>query len=1404
MAVRQQPGQGSHRKPLQSRAIASATGLNSAASRLLIIAMLLTGCGGEEPYQSRNEPPSQVAAALKSPVTRPIPHCTLREALDQLSEDFDVTIRFSQRDDEKLPDYVPAKLLLVEVEMPITGVSLEQALVLILGQVSCDYVVDSERIVVDVQRLTDQPIVTQPYPVADLLGRGPVVQFEDPQDLLGYSPSIPPNYQSNAQFTSIDGAWLIEALKLLTRDESSWPSGGIELYGETLLISNKKRVHQRIVDALELMRKLARSNASDPLVLPGSAAVASDDLAASLQQRVDWTIPSECSVEQLVEQFREGFGLKLVLDRSSFVRLERDVTRQERWVRDVSAGPLKNVAVGELLDIVFSASKCEIVRRGNAIVIAAQGFNYWRDKELILKAYPAPWIGDHPGGVNKSSHPDLARLAELSALTEGEALAVPGGMIALASAMDHREITQAFSQLRRALNVADMDYDPRPPNPVTRAMSDKLAQIVDVKFDDVPISQALAQIQKDYDIENLVFDWLDLGEPFWRTLSLNGRARSLTAPTTVDLKGVSLRAAINHVLASADKDFPAARVAIRDNMLVIQGIEDWPAHSREWRVFRAAGIPGLLNEDLTEVFQLNLDCGWSDDGTGQGSLVPFTNAVAIAQPEWRYEQITRLLDLAQALSDPANADKSVLHANSRTPSEKKLNAVLSQRMDFSVPEDYTLASLAEKLRGDFGINVVINHRSLDENSAWDKGLDSPLRSPPVAFEFHDLQLSEILDYLLESFDCRHVIRDEALMIVDFESSEIAMETRGYPLPWQKESQQFGWYTFIDAVEGMYFDLVEPWPSEGWLNEGSGEGIAEYAPGGLLITQTAVMHRGLELQVQDMTAMQMPEQEISTSHRRTGWLLERLEERVDVNFQAVPLSAALRQLQSEFSIPNIFFAWESIAEISPSSQKLRERLLQSPITVQLSDVTLRTALHQMVEDAIDHLGDTAEKPTRHLKKPPGAYNPFDADEGYPLIDLHVGEGSVMVTVDNELLSPRNYRLSPAALQAGGGIDSVINALQSTVGQNWLDEGTGPATIDEIDHVLLISQTPEAHVQTQAFVDLLENSNDGPRLQGQTLSHSPADDAIAEALGERLTITIEDQPLDQAFATLLQAAGISNAIVSENSLRAMAVEPRDTRVSLDVKNERLCDALDMLAGQVLGVVADEWYTADWMYLNGCLILASWTDVFQAELLGETRTYYLPDAIEMSPELEFDFKAHVPDGWMDDGTGSGDYAQLGRLVLVHQEPRHHAAIASWFQSLDPQTSVAPGLRDRSLTRRQQEIRAALMERIDLSLSNVPPGEVVEQILKEIGVQSYFPHDTLPAEAANVDIQATNMPRIEILREALSDDYWTAAMVGERVWIYHKQRRHAGLLGRFRTREVYLDDFLFVPLQDPDNSDQ
>ncbi|MHB8866399.1 MAG: hypothetical protein ACYC6N_28775 [Pirellulaceae bacterium] len=189
---------------------------------------------------------------------------------------------------------------------------------------------------------------------------------------------------------------------------------------------------------------------------------------------------------------------------------------------------------------------------------------------------------------------------------------------------------------------------------------------------------------------------------------------------------------------------------------------------------------------------------------------------------------------------PLRAQVSLPISGNRVPSSP-LERQLASRVSLSFGQ-LSLAALTEMLHQQFSINVMLDHRALD-----DVGLGP--ESDVSATRLSGVVLEDALHIVLNQTDLTFLVRDEVLVITTPEEAENQLETRVYPVADLVDGGRSvrdipdAWLDDYDTLIETITSSIAP---DTWDEVGGAGSIESFPPScGLVISQTRTVHRQIE-------------------------------------------------------------------------------------------------------------------------------------------------------------------------------------------------------------------------------------------------------------------------------------------------------------------------------------------------------------------------------------------------------------------------------------------------------------------------------------------------------------------------------------------------------------------------------
>jgi hypothetical protein len=688
--------------------------------------------------------------------------------------------------------------------------------------------------------------------------------------------------------------------------------------------------------------------------------------------------------------------------------------------------------------------------------------------------------------------------------------------------------------------------DPTAVDPL-ESLRASLRQTVSIDWQEKPLDEALEELSERYGIR------IEIDRPGLQDSGVQGNVK-----VSLRVRDIQLKSALQLAL----DEFGLSYIWRE------QGIEitSWDKAHEEltWRVYPTADVAFdesqtseladiVVGDDATLprwISDLIAPESWSGQG-GPGRCVMHPGSLWIQQRRDVHEQIEEFFEQLRWLAEPelqrgTAAQRITLPPPDlwATPAEQAIYKALDQpvSIDLSRPPKETLRELSARLN----INIVYDQRGLEDVAA-DKHLD--IGSPydiDKGESLVDVPFRLALDLLLSTVDhqCSWTVRHETLLITNRDQTKARL-IRPYRVRGSDYMLLGHWDLTETDASGVKLldDLADSLDPDSWERQGGpGRGIT--TQDGFIVAQRLDVHeriRNLLEQLDrglDPHVVNYDEREASPDARR---LLDLLEQPAAADYSdgKRTLSEILKDLQTRFRLPNVYFDKESLADIGVLPKEHHPRL-------RVKNIALAALLNLLLE-------------------------PLE-------LDWHVRDNVLIITSrmrpDAERhLTTSVYRAPSLIDDPGRCVDLVSEHIEP---ESWEIKG-GPGTIHWVSGVLVVSQSMNRHREVRRVLRQIDSFFDAPPDATFQLAYTSAERRVLEALDRPITYRCKQQHLQQAVAEVARLAGIENVeydrAVRDNLDGAW-------HVTADVSGEPAAEVLtDLLKSHSLGwAIHDEvlWIT------------------------------------------------------------------------------------------------------------------------------------------------------------------------------------------------------------------------------------
>ncbi len=387
-------------------------------------------------------------------------------------------------------------------------------------------------------------------------------------------------------------------------------------------------------------------------------------------------------------------------------------------------------------------------------------------------------------------------------------------------------------------------------------------------FQETPLEEVVDYLGKFHAIEILLDE---------KALDEAGIERD--TPVTIQLKGVTIRSALRHILRPMDLAFvikdeallittsDVAENELRVRVYDVRTLLEFPPATKAKKAARtdsgsdpskttiekqakpdstpANGVQtlgvdvepspkGQLVPDGDGLIALITSCiqptTWDEVG-GPGSIVPFQGKLVVSQTDQALRQIRSLIDRLHEAKRAAGKVVMIGEvglSDVETATEKRIQSALDSKATFDFQET-PLRDVVAYLSKKHKVTLAIDTRALDE-----AGIEV---DTPITKKIRDMRLTNALKHLLRPMDLKVIVKDEVLLITTPEVAEEHLTARIYPV---------GDLADLDDDFGILIQTIVRTVSPTTWDEVGGPGsAAPFAPSQcLVIQQTGEVHDGI--------------------------------------------------------------------------------------------------------------------------------------------------------------------------------------------------------------------------------------------------------------------------------------------------------------------------------------------------------------------------------------------------------------------------------------------------------------------------------------------------------------------------------------------------------------------------------
>ncbi|MBC8870598.1 MAG: hypothetical protein H8E44_14340 [Planctomycetes bacterium] len=443
------------------------------------------------------------------------------------------------------------------------------------------------------------------------------------------------------------------------------------------------------------------------------------------------------------------------------------------------------------------------------------------------------------------------------------------------------------------------------------------------------------------------------------------------------------------------------------------------------------------------------------------------------------------------------------------PVDKRIQQALAEPSALTA-RDLPLRDVVARLSHRHQIPISLDYAALEAEDVTGK--------EPVSLDVSGPALRDLLNLVLRQVHLRYAVRDGAVVITTIEARETdepKLVGKVYLLPPSLSSRSAG--------EGALADLIRcTIAPQCWAWVG-GPGELRVIPGALVVIQTPDIHDEIQCLLSQLDSWQESSDPVcpvylSSGDRERTAFIEKLKQTVDVEFHETSLGDVCRHLSDKHDIP-IVIDRRDLADLGLT--------LDAPITVDLKDVPLDTALQKM-------LGSL--------------------DLGYWLLDGGVIE-IIQSSHGHEFLT-RSYFVGDLIGPRGDGAGhDLIGTLTDLVEPQGWDFVGGASSIDLVDgQLLFVCAERHLHEEVKQFLSGLRDVSHPATSRADGLGRVQATRKVEATLRQPSTVHFENTLLEDV------AEWISDTYEVEARLDPpMSPESADLPITCMIEGHSLEEAL-----------------------------------------------------------------------------------------------------------------------------------------------------------------------------------------------------------------------------------------------------
>ena len=486
------------------------------------------------------------------------------------------------------------------VTLNITGVTLQDALNLLLEPLGLTHVNDGELLIVTTRSKADERMTTRIYPVADLVDVGNGI--DDYDSLVRAVFSI-----SRSRWLDVDG----EGGVIHPVDKA-----------QSLVVRHTERVHREIDGLLQSLRQSKRIQRIPALPLQADFRIAEQSLPRSNSIEIERALRSPTDCSYIESPLDSGVVIDLADRDRVEIWIDRAALQDEGIPADLAmSATLSRISLQSALNLMLDPQGMTTLIEDDVLKITTKAH---ASQRLTVRTYPVGDLID--AGEGFDDYESLMKVVFETGGRQWMAIDGEGGeihelenarSIVVCQTQDsHRQIEGVLSVLRRLRGLPDFQSISTPPGdamilnpflPITvrspsgrppalaflhpDAIERALRTSVECSFEDRPLEEVARTLQR------------RLGIPIWiDQVALNSKGIACDCPVTLKCSGLSLDAALRKVLEPLKLDIvnqhEVLQITLAEQVDKRSFVRVYPIHDLARNQQESAALAGQLMNNI--------------------------------------------------------------------------------------------------------------------------------------------------------------------------------------------------------------------------------------------------------------------------------------------------------------------------------------------------------------------------------------------------------------------------------------------------------------------------------------------------------------------------------------------------------------------------------------------------------------------------------------------------------------------------------------------------------------------------------------------------------------------------------------------------------------------------------------